>query len=69
GGPGGSGNGPGGGTGTGGDRVLHAAGQYVPRELRDTARAHRDSRHDATEPGKPESDAWAPRLPGQRGRG
>jgi transcriptional regulator GlxA family with amidase domain len=63
---------PGGGPGEGpgGDHgMLHAAGPYAPRDLRDAARAHRDPRHDGVDPGKPESDAWAPRVPGQRGRG
>ncbi len=60
------------------------AGQYMARDLRDAARPHREARDahlpreqrehreprpEAAEPGKPESDAWAPRLPGQRGRG
>ncbi|SCK55027.1 transcriptional regulator, AraC family with amidase-like domain [Streptomyces sp. WMMB 714] len=59
-------------------------GQYMARDLRDAARPHREARDahqpreqrehreprsEAGEPGKPESDAWAPRLPGQRGRG
>ncbi|MFC4493451.1 helix-turn-helix domain-containing protein [Streptomyces ovatisporus] len=70
-------------SGTAHGMVPHS-GQYVPRDLRDAARPHREAREphqpreqrehrearpDAGDPGKPESDAWAPRVPGQRGRG
>jgi hypothetical protein len=49
--------------------MMSAPGPYSPRDIRDATRAHREPRHHTTEPGKPESDAWAARVPGQRGRG
>lgn len=49
--------------------IVPAPGPYPPREIRDGARAHRDHRPETAEHGKPESDAWTARVPGQRGRG
>ncbi|RAJ69781.1 transcriptional regulator GlxA family with amidase domain [Streptomyces sp. Amel2xB2] len=60
---------PGGAAARGDQGLLHTTGPYAPRDFRETARVHRDGRHEGGEAGKPESDAWAPRVPGQRGRG
>ena len=55
--------------------MISTPGPYAQRDIRDATRGPREAREprehrpEATEPGKPESDAWAPRLPGQRGRG
>ncbi|HWM40627.1 MAG TPA: helix-turn-helix domain-containing protein [Streptomyces sp.] len=66
-------------SGTGGSGNEHGMisthGPYAQRDMRDATRGPREAREarehrpEAAEPGKPESDAWAPRVPGQRGRG
>lgn len=69
--------GAGGGTGGSGNEhgMISTHGPYAQRDMRDGARGPREAREarehrpEAAEPGKPESDAWAPRVPGQRGRG
>jgi len=49
--------------------AVPGAGSYVQRDVREASRAHREIRVEGAEHGKPESDTWAHRVPGQRGRG
>ncbi|WP_405803784.1 helix-turn-helix domain-containing protein [Streptomyces sp. NBC_01187] len=45
------------------------AGEHGQRREAREAREARENRDNRIEPGKPDSDVYAPRLPGQRGRG